>query len=59
MTRERKMTLKSLRRELADLGRKYGNDMERAHSDADRLLLQYIGDEEVSKIFHSYPFWYA
>ena len=34
-------------------------DEEDGHLRADRLLLDYIGDEEVSKIFNSARKWYA
>jgi hypothetical protein len=35
------------------------NDVEQAHVLADRLLLEYINDSEVTKIFHEIEKWYA
>ena len=34
-------------------------DKEAAHYDADVLLLEYIGDPEVSTVFHALDKWYA
>jgi hypothetical protein len=36
----------------------YLYDPEEAHKRADRLLLEYIGDQEVSDIFHEATLWY-
>lgn len=34
-------------------------DYEAAHFDADRMLLQYINDPDISEAFKSVPKWYA
>lgn len=34
-------------------------DRETAHGNADELLLQYIGDNDVNKAFHKISKWYA
>lgn len=34
-------------------------DEEIDHSNADRILLEYINDEEVTKAFHDIDKWYA
>jgi hypothetical protein len=36
-----------------------GESPEGAHVKADRILLEYIGDEEVTKAFDSIDKWYA
>ncbi|MBI2623082.1 MAG: hypothetical protein HYW65_00690 [Candidatus Liptonbacteria bacterium] len=36
-----------------------GESPESAHVKADRALLEYIGDEEVTKVFDSVDKWYA
>lgn len=43
-------------REIADLA---SGDPETAHSLADKLLLDYIGDDEVTAAFWSIEKWYA
>lgn len=35
------------------------NDTEKAHSDADDALLEYINDPEITKAFNSVEKWYA
>lgn len=35
------------------------NDREEIHLVADRLLLEYINDEEVNKIYNSIDKWYS
>ncbi len=34
-------------------------DKEDTHMNLDNLLLEYIGDEQVEKLFHSIDKWYA
>lgn len=34
-------------------------DKEETHMEADELLLDYIGDPELTKIFKSKQFWYS
>ena len=34
-------------------------DKERAHSDADKFLLEYVGDEKVTEAFEKIEKWYA
>lgn len=34
-------------------------DPEMSHSEADKLLLAYIGDEEIAEAFDAVPAWYA
>lgn len=34
-------------------------DPEEDHMDADRALLQYINNEEVTELFHNLKKWYA
>lgn len=36
-----------------------GGDFDDHHMDADALLLQYIADKEVTRIFNSIEKWYA
>lgn len=34
-------------------------DIEKAHSQADELLLAYIGDDEIKAAYEAVPGWYA
>lgn len=44
---------------LLALAAKADDDPEHAHIDADDLLLEYIGDLEITQAFHSIEKWYA
>ena len=37
----------------------YGRDAERAHGEADELLLEYIADAEVKAAYDAIEKWYA
>jgi hypothetical protein len=45
-----------VRRQLAEEG---NSDIEVDHSEADRLLLEFIGDHEVWRLFGEIEMWYA
>lgn len=45
--------------ELKKIGEKYTYDRERAHSEADQLLLAYINDIDVSVAYNNIKKWYA
>lgn len=49
--------LKKLVRQLKRLRK--DNDTERAHADADSLLLEYINNPKVNKAYESITRWYA
>ena len=53
--RENKAILLSVLRDLA----KIGGDFEQAHAEADKALLNFIGDAEVTKAFDEVGKWYA
>lgn len=38
---------------------KIERDIEKAHSEAERALLEYIGDEEITKAYEDLDKWYA
>lgn len=50
-----KLTIEHLLYEL----RLLGGDREADHLEADRLLLEYIDDPEVTKAFENIPKWYG
>jgi len=52
------MTVEELRKLLYEKS-KDDTDRECRHSDMDELLLEYINDEEVTKIFNETEKWYA
>lgn len=51
------MTKEELIKKLFDLTFYY--DLEKAHIEADILLLEYINDEEITKAFNDIDKWYA
>jgi hypothetical protein len=51
------MTKEELIQKLKDLGQSH--DEEDAHLQADKALLRYINDKEISKLFWEIPKWYA
>ena len=51
------MTKEELIKKLFDLTCYY--DLEKAHIEADILLLEYINDEEITKAFNDIDKWYA
>lgn len=51
------MTLEELREKVQNAANNW--DSERGHSDADDLLLEYIGDEQLKNIYENAPFYYA
>jgi hypothetical protein len=53
------MTIEELRRALVEAVSEQPIDMESAHRNCDDLLLKYIGDPEVSRIYSETEFWYA
>lgn len=56
------VTLAELKKSLEEIlarSKVGGYDEEGEHSKADWLLLEYIGDEEVSRVFSSIPRWYG
>lgn len=53
------MTRESLLSQLVMLAARSGEDPERAHSEADDLLLEYIGDEEITEIWNQVEKWYS
>jgi hypothetical protein len=40
-------------------GCSYDGDPENAHFEADKALLEFIGDEEVTKLYERITRWYA
>ena len=57
--REEGMTIEELRQKLQEIKNNAGADVEGQHSDADRLLIKYINDAQVTKIFDDIEKWYA
>lgn len=55
------MTKEDLKNALSEIVLRQGKypDAERDHCDADDLLLQFIGDEEISEIYDNISKWYA
>lgn len=53
-----KLTKQQLKDKLSLLGVTDG-DPEASHSEADKALLDYIGDKEVTKLFDDIKKWYA
>ena len=53
----KKITKQELLKELRKLRK--SSDTEAAHFNADSLLLEYIDDDEVAKLFYKIPRWYA
>ncbi len=53
------MTLKQLIEGLKEIRGRAEYDPERSHSDADDLLLEFIGDPEVKEIYDQIDKWYA
>jgi hypothetical protein len=53
------VTIKELRDRLREIAERPLNDPEISHGEADDLLIEYIGDEEVSKLFNKIEKWYA
>ena len=56
--KEERMTIEELRDKLRSIVDK-GDDPEGDHIDADRLLLKYINDRRVTKLFRSIHKWYC
>lgn len=53
------MTLEELKEKLkAIIDRQSNRDTERDHIEADGLLLEYINDEEVTRLFEEIEKWY-
>lgn len=53
------MTIQELRAELKAIEARESCDPEKDHNDADNLLLKYINDDEVDRLFNSIEMWYA
>ncbi len=53
------MTKEELLKKLKEINEKYVHDEEMAHAYYDKALLEYIGDEEITKTFEGFPKWYA
>ena len=53
------MTRADLLAKMRDIRDRGGKDPERDHSDLDDLLLEYINDPVVTKVFERVEKWYA
>jgi hypothetical protein len=53
------MTIEELRQKLDEIAIIGGRDPEVEHSAADELLVRYINDPEVTKIYGDIEKWYA
>lgn len=54
------MDINALKISLREIGcKKRGVDPEADHCNADKLLLEFINDPEVSRLFHDIEKWYA
>jgi len=53
------MNIDELKEKLKEIVAKDGFDEETEHMDADKALLDYINDDEVSELFDSIKKWYA
>lgn len=52
------MTIEELKEKLKEI-KKTGGDCEDDHACADKLLLEFIGDVEVTELFNAIEKWYA
>ncbi len=53
------MTKEELINKLKEINQREELDTEKAHSDADDLLIEYINDEEVKYAYDKISKWYA
>ena len=53
------MNKKKLIKHMKNVVKNQQNDIEMLHFQLDDLLLEYINDKEVTKIFNSAPKWYS
>ena len=53
------MEIKELRAKMRDAEKEHDGDYEAIHSEHDELLLEYIDDKIVKKIFNNSPKWGA
>lgn len=60
--KDRYMSLEELKQKMKKLHTEYLEkkiNPRDVHVEADGLLLKYVGDEELSELFHSCAIWYA
>ena len=53
------MTIEELRQKVREIHTHEEWDLEEIHNQLDRLLLEYINDEEVTNLFDQDSLWYA
>lgn len=53
------MNIQELKEKLEVIKARGGRDKEADHGDADNLLLEFVGDEKITKIYNDIEKWYA